>query len=694
MISAILFSTRLAPIRATSDFRQTPWNEIRSSAGRRPGSKHRTAALVETTSYEPGVNGNPQDEAIPAPMRRLPVGAEAQPGGGTHFRVWAPTAREVTAEFDGAGPLCLKLEADGYFSGMAGEAGAGTRYRYRLDGRSAFPDPASRYQPDGPHGSSEIIDPASFPWSDDNWRGVPHERLVIYEMHVGTFTSEGSWAAAMARLPALAELGITCIELMPIAEFPGRFGWGYDGVDLYAPTRLYGRPDDLRRFVDRAHALGLAVILDVVYNHFGPEGNYLKSYSAAYFTDRYANEWGDALNFDGPDAGPVREFFIANAGYWIDEFHFDGLRLDATQQVFDGSPDHLLAAIARRVREAAGAKRLTFIAAENEAQIAQMVRSPEVGGYGLDALWNDDFHHAALVAVTGRNEAYYSPYSGRPAELVAAAKHGFLYQGQYYAWQKQPRGTPALDLAATNFVTYLQNHDQVANSGRGLRGHQLTSPGNWRAITAYFLLSPGIPLLFQGQEFAASAPFLYFADHQGELRGLVRKGRGEFLVQFPSLAGSDMQTGIADPGDPETFRRCVLDTGERERNREAVALHRDLLGLRRTIFAEGMLPVDGAVLGENCLLLRYFGKGGSDFLLIVNLGRDQHLANIPEPLIAPIAGRTWSLQWSSENQNYGGGGIFEPFADAMWHLPGQAAIVLTPGDATKLAASPERRRTA
>ena len=645
------------------------------------------------------MDGNPQDTTVPpslaAPARRLPVGAEPQANGGVHFRVWAPTAQKIMVEFDGGASLALKSESDGYFSGLAAGARAGLRYRYRLDGgAAALPDPASRYQPDGPHGSSEIIDPASFAWSDAGWGGVPHERLVIYEMHVGSFTAEGSWAAAMAQLPELAALGVTCIEMMPVADFPGRFGWGYDGVDLFAPTRLYGRPDDLRRFVDRAHELELAVILDVVYNHFGPDGNYLRSFAPAYFSNRYANEWGEALNFDGPDAGPVREYFIANAGYWIDEYHFDGLRLDATQQIFDASDDNVVAAIGRRVRQAAGGKRITFIAAENEPQDAAIARSAEAGGYGLDALWNDDFHHSAMVAVTGRGEAYYSDYYGRPSEFVAAAKHGFLYQGQYYSWQKQPRGTPALDLAATNFVSYLQNHDQVANSGRGLRGHQLASPGNWRAMTACFLLSPSIPMLFQGQEFSASAPFLYFADHQRELSSLVKQGRREFLVQFPSLAGAEMQGRIADPADPATFRRCVLDAGERKTNHEAVALHRDLLELRRSIFRNGPLPMDGAVLGVAYWLLRYFGTDGEDFLLIVNLGRDQVFASVPEPLIAPTSGRTWRLVWSSENPSYGGAGLFEPFRRGLWRLPGQAAIVLAPSDARESLPRPARRRTA
>ncbi len=286
---------------------------------------------------------------IPVRGRRLPIGAEPQPDGGVHFRVWAPRCREVRIEIEGLKPAALEAERGGYFSLWSRAAQAGMRYRFRLDqGELALPDPASRFQPDGPHGPSEIVDSAAFAWTDGDWRGVAREKLVIYEMHIGTFTPQGSWNAAARELPALAELGITCIELMPAAEFPGRFGWGYDGVNLFAPTRLYGQPDDFRRFVDSAHALGIAVILDVVYNHFGPDGNYIRFFSADYFTDRHDNEWGEAIDFDSSAAGPVREFFLANAGYWIDEYHLDGLRLDATQQIFDCSEDHIIAAIVRR----------------------------------------------------------------------------------------------------------------------------------------------------------------------------------------------------------------------------------------------------------------------------------------------------------------------------------------------------------
>jgi maltooligosyltrehalose trehalohydrolase len=614
--------------------------------------------------------------------RRLPIGAELVPAGGVHFRVWAPAAADVAVTIDGKSTRLAK-EAGGYFSGSVIEAAAGTQYSFRLDGReSHFPDPASRFQPSGPHGPSEVIDPTTFVWTDDGWSGVPQERIVIYEVHIGTFTPEGTWSAAAEHLHRLAELGITCIEMMPVADFPGRFGWGYDGVDLFAPTRLYGRPDDLRQFVDRAHGAGIAVILDVVYNHIGPDGNYLTAFAAAYFTDRYQNEWGAPLNFDGPDSGPVREFFIENAGYWIDEFHFDGLRLDATQQIFDTSAEHVVAAIGQRVREKAPG-RTTFITTENEVQDARLVRPLSRGGYALDSIWNDDFHHSAMVALTGRAEAYYSDYSGRAAEFVALAKSGFLFQGQRSAWQKQARGTPSLDLRGRQFVTYLQNHDQIANSDQGLRGHQLTAPGLWRAMTAYLLLGPSIPLLFQGQEYAVANPFLFFADHQGDLGGLVGKGRREFLAQFPSLASPDIQATLADPSDPNVFHRCVLEQNEERFAGAAYALHRDLLALRRADAAfDGTRPLDGAALREDAWLLRYFAGQDADRLLIVNLGRDLVSDTIAEPLLAPPAGLGWQMQWSSEAPLYGGAGTPDPIPGGEWHIPGHAAILLKPAKPT------------
>lgn len=622
----------------------------------------------------------------PAAGRHLPVGAEVVPGG-VHFRVWAPSAGRVevlivppagqAARTVAEGGVALAAEPGGYFSGFVAGAGNGTLYRYRLDGRSpGRPDPASRFQPEGPHGPSRVVDPTRFAWTDEDWDGPDPEYQALYELHVGTFTPEGTWAATQRELPELARLGITTIEVMPVAEFAGRWGWGYDGVALYAPTRLYGEPDDFRRFVDRAHAVGLAVILDVVYNHLGPDGAYHREFAPGYYSSAHASEWGEALDFDGPESGPVREFFVANAGYWIDEFHLDGLRLDATQAIHDTSAEHVLAAIARRARRAAGRRRV-LLHAENEPQDVRLLRPPAEGGFDIDALWNDDFHHAARVAVTGHREGYYTDYRGTPQELVSAVKRGFLYQGQRYVWQGKRRGTPTVGFAPHRFVAYLQNHDQVANSGRGERLHRLTTPGRFRAITALFLLAPPTPLLFQGQEFCASAPWVFFADHHPELAAAVRRGRREFLAQFPSLATPAAQRAVLDPDDPHAFERCRLDLAERSRHAEAYALHADLLRLRRQdpVFSGRERDVvDGAVLGPEALVLRFFG--GGDRLVLVNLGPDLDLVPAPEPLLAPVEGGGWRMLWSSEDPRYGGAGALPPEREDGWHLTGHSAVVL------------------
>jgi maltooligosyltrehalose trehalohydrolase len=613
--------------------------------------------------------------------RRLPIGAEVLPRGGVHFRVWAPRRRRVAVVLEGAGEHALASEEGGYFSGPISAARPGSRYRFRLDNKEVlYPDPASRSQPDGPHGPSQVLDPSAFPWNDGGWNGPAREGQVIYEMHVGTFTPQGTWEAAARELPELASLGITMIEMMPVADFPGRFGWGYDGVDFFAPYRHYGAPDDLRRFVERAHALGVAVILDVVYNHFGPDGNYLREFSEHYFTDRHTTDWGEAINYDGPEAGPVREFFVANAGYWIDEYHFDGLRLDATQNIYDDSADHILAAIGQRVREAAHGRR-TFVVAENEPQHVRLVRSAEQGGYGLDALWNDDFHHTARVALTGHNDAYYRDYLGTPQELISALKWGYLYQGQRYIWQGRRRGTPTFDVPPTAFVNFLENHDQVSNSALGLRPRLLTGPGRYRALTALLLLGPGTPMLFQGQEFAASSPFSFFADHNKELAELVRRGRIKFLSQFHGVADPGIQAALPAPHDPKTFERCKLDFSERRTHAWAYELHRDLLRLRHSdpVFRRPRPHgLDGAVLGPAAFVLRYFAEDGADRLLLVNLGRDLTLVPAPEPLLAPPEGKEWKVLWSSEDPRYGGGGTLPPETEDGWSIRGEAVVVLAP----------------
>lgn len=617
--------------------------------------------------------------------RHLPVGAEVQAKGGVHFRVWAPEAPKVQVLFGADETLAearseeLEAEGNGYWSGFIPEASEGMHYRYQLE-RGAFPDPASRFQPTGPHGPSRIIDPARFSWTDQSWKGVIPEGQIIYEMHPGTFTEQGTWAAAVEKLSHLVDLGITVLEVMPVADFSGNYGWGYDGVNLFAPTRLYGEPDDFRSFVDRAHALGLGVILDVVYNHFGPDGNYAKEFSSHYFSSRHQSEWGEALNFDEEHNEPVRELFITNAGYWIEEYHLDGLRLDATQQIFDDSPRHIIAEIAERVRQVAPHRR-TYLVGENESQETQLIRSPEEGGYGLDALWNDDFHHTAVVAMTGRREAYYTDYQGSPQEFVSAAKWGYLYQGQFYRWQKKYRGTPSLDVAPWNFVNCLQNHDQIANSLWGHRIDTLTSQGRLRALTALMLLGPNTPMLFQGQEFAASAPFLYFADHNPDLAKLVAEGRAKFLKQFPSIASNEAAAHLPDPEDENTFRRCKLDFSEREKHAPIWHLHRDLIHLRKSDPLLGKIKrgeFDGAVLGASAFLLRFFGRAQDDRLLVINLGSHFRIDPLPEPLLAPPSNCLWQIAWSSEDPRYGGGGTPPLDSVSGWDLPAESATLLTP----------------
>ncbi|MBC7926474.1 MAG: malto-oligosyltrehalose trehalohydrolase [Bryobacteraceae bacterium] len=618
--------------------------------------------------------------------RRIPVGAELSPQG-TAFRVWAPKHNEVDVVCaDRKHPLTP--EGDGYFSATIAAIHERDTYWYSLKGERS-PDPASRFQPEGPHGPSQVVDPSSFRWTDAGWSGVPMNLAVIYELHVGTFTQEGTWSAASERLTHLVELGVTVVEVMPVAEFTGRYGWGYDGVGLYAPTRLYGTPDDMRAFVDKAHRLGLAVILDVVYNHLGADGNYLGKYSDHYFTQKHKTDWGDAINFDGPNNIPVREFFIANAGFWIDEFHLDGLRLDATQNIYDDSEPHVLKEITAAVRGKAQ-NRITLVVAENEPQDTQLVRPlMSKHGFGMDGLWNDDLHHSASVAMTGHNEAYYTDYLGNSQEFISALKYGYLYQGQWYKWQKQRRGTPAWGLQPAAFITFIENHDQVANSARGRRMHQETTPGLIKAMTTLILLGPGTPMLFQGQEFASSRSFKYFADVPSNLVELVREGRKEFMQQWKTIGMPEMQQCLGDPCAPETFYSSKLDWNDKDRNVSMYQLHRDLIRLRRedpvlsSWTEEGF---DGAVLSPHAFVMRVFREKSDrelpspnrreDRLLVVNLGPDLRLNPAPEPLLAPPDECEWSVMFSTESPAYGGCGTAPPDSDDNWYIPGHTALVL------------------
>jgi maltooligosyltrehalose trehalohydrolase len=615
--------------------------------------------------------------------RRLPVGAEPMVEG-VGFRVWAPEHRSVTIIFEhdrGQSRPSFELEPEpgGYFSGVDPDAAPGMRYRLRLDGAdSLLPDPASRYQPAGPNDPSQIVDPTDFKWHDANWLGVPVTGQVLYEMHVGTFTRAGTWDAARAELAELAEFGITVLELMPIAEFPGEFGWSYDAANLFAPSHLYGPPNALRRFVDEAHRRGIAVILDVVYNHLGRIGEQLLArFTDRYFSRRHTTEWGRALNFDEDHSGPVREFLIANLQHWITEYHFDGARFDATQAFDDDSPKHILLELARAARKAAG-ERQVLIVGESEPQRTSLLRPLDEGGCELDMLWSDDFHHAARVRLTGRSEAYFTDYEGTSEEFAAAAKWGYLYQGQRYSWQNAQRGTPALDIHPGRFVHYIQNHDQVANSPRGERLHELTSPGRLRAMTALLLLMPETPLLFQGQEFTASSPFLYFND--GCDAKAVAAGRAKSLTQFRSYALPEIQGSLPDPADRASFERSKLDFSERETHAAIFRLHRDLLHLRRDLAQHDAARLATGTLGPDALLLRYYPFDLNTRLLIVNFGRDLRLPSIAQPLVAPPAGARWGILWSSEDPLYGGHGTPELDTPDGWRIPGEAAMMLAPVD--------------
>ena len=662
----------------------------------------RKKEIIETHSRDTA-DGRKTCVTDPREFRRYPIGAELIGANETHFRVWAPKATHVDVVLEESAAKNahrtfhpLQREDGGYFSGSA-EAHAGDCYRFRVDNAEDFhPDPASRFQPDGPLGSSCIVDPATFRWSDAEWPGKRLKGQIIYELHVGTFTKEGTWRAAAEQLTELARIGITVIEVMPIADFPGNFGWGYDGVDFFAPTHLYGSPDDLRGFVNHAHSLGLGLILDVVYNHFGPDGNYVRAFSDHYFTPRYENDWGESINFDGPDSGPVREFFITNGRYWIEEFHFDGFRFDATQNVCDKSDEYIIGAVGRAARAAAG-KRSLILIAENEPQEAKLVRPRSEGGDDLDGLLNDDFHHSAFVALTGRNEAYCTDYSGSPQEFISAAKYGYLYQGQPYSWQESQRGTPTFGIPPEVFVTFIENHDQISNNPRGERLRFQTSPGRYRAVTALLLLGPWTPMLFQGQEFGASSPFVFFTDvGDSDMREAIRKGRFEFLAQFPSIANEEMQRNLPSPSDPKGSDSCKLDFSQRTTNRELYDLHVDLIKLRRedSRFCE-QVPggIDGAVLGPASFVLRYLARENDDRLLVVNFGKRQALAPAPEPLLAPPLGFEWETMWTSESPRYGGPGVVSVVTQEQWLLPAEAAVALRsiPEKATRRTA--KRRRS-
>jgi maltooligosyltrehalose trehalohydrolase len=510
--------------------------------------------------------------------------------GGVEFRLWtdAPEFELVAggevfpqSEFQRLGGDSWRL----FLPGLA----AGTRYGYRLRGEGPFPDPASRYQPDGVHALSEVIDPA-FDWTDEGFSPVPWKQTVFYELHCGAFTPEGTFRAAAEKLSELKELGVTAIELMPIADFPGRWNWGYDGVSLWAPSRAYGRPEDLRAFVDRAHAHGLAVYLDVVFNHLGPDGAYHRLFHSAFYREGRSTPWGDALNFDTPGSRQVRDFFIGSALHWLEEYHIDGFRLDATHAIVDDSHEHFLAELTRRVHARAGElKRECRLVAEDARNLIRLLEPSEQSGYGLDAVWADDFHHQVRRATAGDHHGYYSDYTGEAAAIVPTLNDGWFYCGQQSHYHGAPRGTPTGPTPRHRFVICIQNHDQIGNRARGDRLNHGIDPGVYLAASALLLLAPETPLLFMGQEWSATTPFAYFTDHNAELGRAVTLGRYREFSHFPEFATESGRATIPDPQAEATFRDCQLRWDERNQADHQAVLrwYTDLLALRQTLIRSG-----------------------------------------------------------------------------------------------------------
>jgi maltooligosyltrehalose trehalohydrolase len=599
----------------------------------------------------------------------LQRGAVPLEDGGTRFSVWAPNARTVTvavARGDEVATYPLSRASNGVHGGVVSDAPAGTDYSYRLDGGPDRPDPVSRWRPLGVHGPTRVVDPGAFRWTDGGWRGLEIADLVIYELHVGTFSREGTFDGVIERLPALQELGVKAIEIMPVSEFPGGRNWGYDGVSPYAVQSTYGGPDGLKRLVDAAHGVGLAVLLDVVYNHLGPEGNYLSEFGP-YFSDRYRTAWGEGLNLDGPDSDEVRRYVVDNAVYWVTEYHLDGLRLDAVDRIVDLSPVHIaeeLGAAVHAQGESLG--RRTLIIAEIDANDPKWVKPREVGGYGLDAHWSDDFHHAVHVALTGEKSGYYADFT-EPGAVAKVLGQRYVNDGRYSPHRRRRHGRPAADLPADRFVVAIQNHDQTGNRARGERLSALVSPEALRLAAALLLLSPYVPLLFMGEEHGETNPFLYFVSHSDPaLIDAVRKGRRE---EFTSFAWSGE---VPDPQAEETFQASRPDWERASSGDGArmLALYRELLRIRRT--EPALRPAAAAIDVRNddsagWVAARY-DKEDAVLEAVFNLS--------PEPSTVPLADSgSWSVALSTDAPVYGGRGG-TALAGSVLRLPGHTAALL------------------
>jgi maltooligosyltrehalose trehalohydrolase len=574
----------------------------------------------------------------------MPFGAELTASGKVRFRLWAPAAHEVELMLhqEAGKPQALKMsaQAGGWFELTTGEARAGSLYRYRIDGKTEVPDPASRSNPQDIHGPSEVIDPAAFEWDDTDWRGRPWHEAVVYELHVGTFSPEGTFAGVEKRLDHLVALGVTAIELMPIADFPGKRGWGYDGVLQFAPESAYGRPDELKSLIAAAHRRGIAVMLDVVYNHFGPEGNYLPVYAPQFFTDKHHTPWGAAINFDSPGSRDVRDFYIHNTLYWLEEYRFDGLRFDAVHAIIDDSEPNIMTEIARAAHNGPGRERHLFLVLENGANHARFLGEPGATDT-FDAQWNDDVHHCLHTLLTGEKDGYYEDYVENPyAMLCRCLAEGFGYQGQISAHLGSPRGESSGHLPPTAFVNFLQDHDQIGNRAFGERINAIASSEEaLRAGYAVLLLAPSPPMLFMGEEWEAPQPFPYFCDFEPDLAAKVREGRKREFSRFEKFSDKGGLSALPDPTATETFRSAHLDWSALQQAQHADILDRfqRLLAIRQ----RDIVPLIPKIRSGTCTKLEASGAFAVDWGL--DDGGILHLlANLTDhavPVIGRVAGR-------------------------------------------------------
>lgn len=615
-------------------------------------------------------------DAVESQQRRIALGANVSDDG-VSFAVWAPDAETMHVEYGDVHAPMQRDETGIWCVSVQGIA-AGQRYTFRIDGGDSVPDPYSRSQPEGPHGPSEVVDPSVYHWRDAGWRGLRMPGLVIYELHVGAYTQAGTFDALIDQLDALRALGVTAIELMPVAEFPGSRNWGYDGVDLFAPSRNYGGPEALRRLVDAAHERGLGVILDVVYNHFGPDGNYLLRYAKDYLTDRHTTPWGDAVNFDGTRSEMVRRFIVDNACFWLTEYHFDGLRFDATFAIVDESERHILEEIATEARRSVSARDIVLIA-ETYENDPRYVRPAAAGGFGFDAVWADDFHHAVRTNSVRDHRGHYADYAGTLDELARTINRGWLFEGQHSSHFKAARGAPADGLEARRFIYAIQTHDQVGNHAFGRRLSHLLGAAPHRLWSALLLLLPATPMLFMGQEFAASSRFYYFTDHHEDLARQVTKGRRMEFVRSAGMS-EEQQKEIPNPQAPQTFEESKLRLSEREdgAGAEIYRLYRELLALRRSdrVLSKQDRTVMRAFACSSDLLLVHLWDGREHRLIAANTGVS--IDGSPPSLGVPR--RLTSLSWApvlcTDDRRFGGSGDQVRFDRQLISLPPQSATWL------------------